>query len=76
MSKQALGLAEAQALLGAEQARAQLIARLLDERLDCLEAIERLGGIAAIEGALAVRQQEATLRDIDEALGILRYGLH
>jgi hypothetical protein len=54
--------------------RGRLITRLLDERKSLQGQIRSLGGPAAPEASEAVRLLEQRLRDVDEALGVLRYG--
>lgn len=54
--------------------RAELMVRLLGDRERLLTEIAGLGGVANVKGIERVKTLEGTLRDLDEALGILRYG--
>jgi hypothetical protein len=54
--------------------RGKLITRLLDERKSLQGQIRSLGGPAAPDAIEAVRVIEQRLQDVDEALGVLRYG--
>lgn len=57
------------------EARGKLLARAVDERLRLVSQIGAAGGAGSTDGALLVRELEEKLRAVDEAAGILRYGV-